>query len=109
MSERIQHVVLFNFPDGLTPAEEAEMYGHVRSWPDAIGGFTKLRIGPDMTGARTRGYQYLLFEEFVDRDAMEAYTPHPVHQVFATWVAERSCQVLAFDYVLDDSTVVLGE
>lgn len=108
MAERVQHVVMFRFPRELTDDEVAEMMSHIRSWPKEIGGFTKLRIGRDLTRVRDHGFQYLLFEEFESREAMEAYFPHPVHQVFAKWVAERECDTLAFDYVLDDDTVVVA-
>jgi hypothetical protein len=107
MSGRVQHVVLLRFPRELTQDEEAEMQAFVRSWPGEIGGFTRLRLGRDITGARAQGFQYLLFEEFESTEVMEAYFPHPVHQEFARWVADRNCETLAFDYVLDETTVVV--
>jgi hypothetical protein len=109
MANRIQHVVLFRFPRELTHEEDRYMWGQVRRWPAEIGGFTKLRFGKDITGARNRGHQYLLFEEFQDDEHMQAYFPHPVHQEFAKWVADRGCETLAFDYELDDSTVVVPD
>jgi heme-degrading monooxygenase HmoA len=105
----IQHVVLFRFPRELEPEEEREMFAQVRAWPERIGGFTELRFGRDMTGARTQGHQYLLLEQFPDEEAMKAYLKHPVHLAFADWVHERGSRELAFDYVLGPDTVVLGE
>ncbi|MGH7904967.1 MAG: Dabb family protein [Candidatus Dormibacteraceae bacterium] len=104
----IQHAVLFQFPRELSSAEEGEMAARIRAWPDKIGGFRRLRFGPDRSG-RSRGYQYLLLAEFPDEEAMARYLPHPVHKAFAEWVHERGSQELAFDYVLDENTALLDE
>jgi hypothetical protein len=70
---------------------------------------TKCRLGTDITGARTRGYSHLLYTEFPDFVAMTAYRDHPVHQAFLAWLGKRDCVPLAFDYVLDDQTVLMPE
>jgi len=61
------------------------------------------------TGARTRGYNYLLYTEFPDVATMNEYRAHPVHQRFLAWLVERDCTPLAFDYLLDDHTVLMPE
>jgi len=66
---------------------------------------TKCRFGTDLTGARTRGYNYLLYTEFPDVATMNDYRAHPVHLRFLDWLVERDCTPLAFDYLLDDHTV----
>jgi hypothetical protein len=102
----VQHVVLFSFPSDLDELNWAEMQRQVRAWPSEIGGMTALRLGPSINAERTRGYQYLLFTEFPDETALTTYQKHPVHQAFLAWVLERQCTPLAFDYYLDDSTVI---
>jgi hypothetical protein len=102
----LQHIVLFSYPQGLSTADEAEMRRQVQAWPEHIPGFRALRFGCDLTGQRTRGYQYLLYTEFDDAESLRGYQQHPVHQEFLAWVMERSCTPLAFDYHLDDLTVV---
>jgi hypothetical protein len=104
----LQHVVLFSFPTELSEADWAEMQRQVRSWPTEIGGIDEIRLGPAIDDARTRGYQYLLYTELADLDALVAYQQHPVHQVFLRWVLDRDCTPLAFDYNLDETTVVLS-
>lgn len=104
----IQHVVLLNFARELTADEHAELARQIRAWPKAIGGFLELRFGRDLTGARTRGYQYLLFEVFPDDATLKAYASHPLHRAFADWVHVRGCEEIAFDYVIDDETVVVA-
>jgi Stress responsive A/B Barrel Domain len=106
--DRFQHVVLFKFPRGLTAEEEEQFVGHVRSWPEAIDvEFLALRLGRDVSG-RARGHQYCLFTEFETEERMKAYQAHPVHQAFGAWVYERECEVLAFDYRVDDATRFAG-
>lgn len=105
----LQHVVLFKFPQALDGDTEAEMRGQLEAFPDAIGEVVKLRFGADLTGARTDGYQYLLYTEFADEASLKRYRDHPVHQDFLAWLRARDATLLGFDYVLDDSTVLMPE
>jgi hypothetical protein len=105
----LQHIVLFNFASALSPQDDAKMRAMVASWPREIGLMTKCRLGTDITGARTRGYSHLLYTEFPDFDTMTAYRDHPVHQAFLAWCDERGCVPIAFDYVLDDQSVLMPE
>ena len=105
----LQHIVLFSFPRDLTADESAELRDMVASWPSQIGLMTKCRLGTDLTGARNRGYSHLLFTEFPDLETMNAYRAHPVHVRFMEWLAERHCTPLAFDYLLDEQTVLMAE
>jgi hypothetical protein len=109
MTMTLQHIVLFSFPRELTADEAAQMRAMVASWPEQIGTMTRCRLGPDITGARTRGYSHLLYTEFPDLETMAAYRAHPVHVQFMDWLAERDCTPLAFDYVLDEHTVLMTE
>jgi hypothetical protein len=104
----LQHVVLFSYPEDLSPDDAAEMRRQIESWPGSIPGIRALRFGTDITGARTRGYQYLLYMEFDDEDTLRAYQGHPVHQHFLQWIIDHSCTPLAFDYHLTDQTVLAG-
>ena len=106
MADRAQHVVLFKFPEPLTPEEEAEMVRRVKEWPDQIPGFTGLRIGKDV-GGRSGGYDYLLLTEFEDEDAHQAYYPQPSHQAFAKWIGEHNAEVIRVDYPLTEETLIL--
>jgi Stress responsive A/B Barrel Domain len=105
----LQHIVLFSFPRELSEEEAAQMRSMVASWPEKIGLMSKCRFGTDLTGARTRGYRYLLYTEFPDLAALHSYRAHPVHVEFMDWLAERECTPLAFDYHLDDHTVLMAE
>jgi len=105
----LQHIVAFSFPSDLSADDDRAMRAHVASWATEIATMGRLRFGTDVTGARTRGYQYLLYTEFDDEAALHAYRDHPVHQQFLAWITERSCTPLAFDYHLDATTVLVPE
>jgi hypothetical protein len=105
----LQHIVLFSFPRDLSDDEAAQMRDMVASWPAQIGLMTRCRLGTDLTGARNRGYAYLLYTEFPDVAALNSYRAHPVHLEFLSWLAERDCTPLVFDYVLDEQTVLMTE
>jgi hypothetical protein len=105
----LQHIVLFSFPRPLGDDEAATMRAMVASWPGEIGLMTKCRFGTDLTGARNRGYDYLLYTEFPDEDTLRQYQQHPVHLRFLDWIVEHECTPLAFDYFLDTRTVLMAE
>ena len=105
----LQHIVLFSFPRELSEDEAGQMRAMVASWPSEIGLMTKCRFGTDLTGARTRGYGYLLYTEFPDVAALNEYRAHPVHQRFLDLLIAHECTPLAFDYYLDSGTVLIAE
>jgi hypothetical protein len=105
----LQHIVLFSFPQELSEQDAARMREIVASFPSKIGLMTKCRFGTDLTGGRTRGYGYLMYTEFPDVEAMNSYRAHPVHVAFIDWLAERSCTPLAFDYLMDEQTLLMPE
>lgn len=103
----LQHVVLLNFSRELSSDEHAELARQIRAWPEEIGGFLELRFGRDLTGNRTRGYEYLLFQAFPNEASLKAYLTHPAHRAFGDWVHERGCVEIAFDYFVDQVTAVV--
>jgi hypothetical protein len=105
----LQHIVLFSFPQPLSDQDAATMQAMVASWPSEIGLMTRCRFGTDLTRERNRGYDYLLYTEFPDAAALREYQDHPVHVRFRDWIIERECTPLAFDYHLDEETVLMAE
>ncbi|MGI8723341.1 MAG: hypothetical protein ACR2JG_14075 [Geodermatophilaceae bacterium] len=44
----LQHIVLFSFPEELSPADPKEMRAQVASWATEIGAMGTLRFGTDL-------------------------------------------------------------
>jgi hypothetical protein len=105
----VQHIVLFSFPRELSAEEAGQLRAMVASWPEKIGLMSKCRLGTDLTGARTRGFSFLLYTEFSDVAALAEYRAHPVHVEFMDWLVRHECTPLAFDYHLDGQTVLMPE
>jgi heme-degrading monooxygenase HmoA len=106
MADRVQHVVLFNFPQDLSAQEEQEMERHIRVWPDTIRGLIGLRFGKDV-GGRSKGYDYLLLTEFENEEAHQAYYSHHSHVDFSEWVAAHGAELIRVDYPLDEQSLLL--
>lgn len=101
---RLQHVVLISFPNDVTDEQGSELTAMIFACAREICPMEECRIGADLTGERTRGYDFLLYTVFPDADALAAYVAHPVHQTLVSWLDEHECQRLAFDYYLDATT-----
>lgn len=95
----IQHVVLFDFPEPPSAADDAHVRDTVASWDERIGLARECRIGSDISG-RAGAWDYLLYTVFDDERALQAYVRHPVHQEFVAWLDERQVTRAAFDYPL---------
>lgn len=102
------HTVLLSFDPELGPEDVAAMHEQLRTWPEEIGGFEALALGPPLFEQRSRGYQWMIHIVVADEEALARYTVHPVHQRFARWAADHGATVLAFDYYLDGETVIVG-
>jgi heme-degrading monooxygenase HmoA len=103
----LQHVVLTRFPEPPTAEVGAEMARRLKALSETIPGIQALRVGPDLTGARTQGYHFLLYMEFADADGLKAYSEHPAHHEYVAWVRSQEGATLAFDYLLSDETVIV--
>lgn len=107
----IQHVVLFRFPHPLDEDQEFQMHSIIARWIDEIETISQLRFGTDIAAARdrARGFQYLLYMEFADVATYLAYRDHEAHLALSAFIRPLNCEVLAFDYELNDATVLVTE
>jgi heme-degrading monooxygenase HmoA len=104
MAGAFQHIVLFRFPAPLSEDEQRDLAAQVRAWAGTIPGLVGVRFGADV-GGRAGGWQYLLVTEFEDDETHRAYYEHPLHQAFSKWVFDRNCEVVRFDYPLNEVTL----
>ncbi|WJL94319.1 Dabb family protein [Microbacterium sp. ET2] len=94
----IVHVVLIQWPSGVSPARVERARVLAREFPDRIGGLSIVE-GPSVSGeGLERGNDYGMVVTFRDRNALEHYLPHPVHQEFVRVLEEQPpAQVTVFD------------
>lgn len=101
------HTVLLRYDPELSEGETTEMYQLVQAWPEQIGGFEQLAIGPPIWAERARGYQHQLHVVVADEEALERYQAHPAHQRYVAWNNDHGASVLACDLVLDMETLIV--
>lgn len=84
------------------------MRARLAAWPEKIGGIQRLRLGADLT---RRG----LGDTHSCSTGRSRVSMSPTHMYvtrrtrsFNTWVMERDCTPLAFDYFIDESTALLA-
>ncbi len=94
----VEHIVLFQWKDTATPKQiEAVMTG-LKGLKDKIPGIVDLSCGKNFTD-RSRGFEYGLVVRFRDREALDAYQPHPEHQkVVQNFIQPILAGILAVDY-----------
>lgn len=102
----LQHTVLFKFPRTLDPAEEKEMRARIEAWPATIDVLRAVRFGAPLSTGYTAGYQYLLYLEVDDADALNTYLGHPAHLEFGAWTVERGAEYAVFPLDLDAARIL---
>lgn len=94
----VEHIVLFKWKETTTPEEiEAVMEG-LKGLKSKIPGIVDLSCGKNFTD-RSKGFEYGLVVRFRDREALDAYQPHPEHQkVVQNLIQPILAGILAVDY-----------
>jgi len=75
----IEHIVLFKIKEEATQAQRDRMVAELGALKEKIDGIVDLTVGHNFS-ARNQGYEIGLVVRFRDRDALEAYLPHPEHR-----------------------------
>src|SRR5205085_8122540 len=97
----VEHIVIFKWkPD--TSAESIEAAGAgLMGLKHKIPGIIDMTCG-DNFSTRSQGYEFGLVVRFTDREALEAYGPHPLHQeVVQNLITPFREDVIAVDYEID--------
>ena len=97
----VEHIVIFKWkPDTAAEAIEAAADG-LMGLKNKIPGIIDMTCGNNFSN-RSQGYEFGLVVRFADREALEAYGPHRLHQeVVQTLIAPYREEVIAFDYEID--------
>jgi len=75
----VLHVVLFRWKPDASPDQVAQARQALLGLAEHIPGIQEIQCG-DNFSERSRGFQTVLFVRFANRQALEAYLPHPAHR-----------------------------
>jgi hypothetical protein len=97
-----EHLVFFKFNDSLTPEKEQELIEKLKAFKGVIPGIVELTVGINDTEEKERvqGYTLGLRVTFEDKDALNEYGPHAVHQDFVQSLDGVIEDVIVVDYPL---------
>jgi hypothetical protein len=97
----IKHIVLWRLKDAAHGNDRDTNARLIREKLEAlqgrIPGLLKLEVGFDFIGADTSSH-VALYSEMADREALEAYQRHPLHQAVAGFIKEACLERRAVDY-----------
>ncbi|HWJ78556.1 MULTISPECIES: Dabb family protein [Bacillaceae] len=95
-----EHMVFFKFNEFLTPEKEKELLGRLNSFQDKIPGIKELTAGFNVTEEveNMKGFTLGLRVTFENKNALDNYGPHPVHQEFVGSLEGVIEDVVVVDY-----------
>lgn len=93
----ITHIVLLQPKDNVTEEEIHTALDHVQALKQSIPGIISVQAGPNLNFSNNKGYTYGFVMQFVDREHLQAYGPHPAHQVVSEGLMHISKNILDFD------------
>src|SRR5258705_12180417 len=97
----IEHIVIFKWKPGTSKETIEAAEAGLMGLKNKIPGIIEMTCG-DNFSSRSQGYEFGLLVRFTDREALEAYGPHPLHQqVVQTLIAPFREDVIAVDYEID--------
>ncbi len=97
----IEHIVLFRCNDACTPEARQDFVSAARALKEHIPEILYISAGINWSD-RSDGYELALVSRFENKDSMDVYQKHPVHQKFvAEHVRPKVEKVLAIDYYIE--------
>ncbi|MEO8285875.1 MAG: Dabb family protein [Chloroflexota bacterium] len=78
----IQHIMLWNYKDDVTPAERASLEAELAALPYKVPSLLRLEYGP-VVGGRNQDFAHCFIMHFSDMDGLAEYATHPDHVKFA--------------------------
>jgi hypothetical protein len=74
-----RHVVLFNWTEGATGAQQDALAAELRKLPAVIDTIREYHVGPD-AGINPANCDFAVVADFDDSDGYLAYRDHPAHR-----------------------------
>jgi heme-degrading monooxygenase HmoA len=97
----VEHIVLIKFRPEVTETEKAEIVSRLKSLKSVIPGILDIQAGRNFS-TRNQGFEVGLTVRFENREALEAYGPHPRHQEVVKRMQELGVEnLIAVDFELE--------
>ncbi|KAI0075904.1 hypothetical protein K474DRAFT_1663665 [Panus rudis PR-1116 ss-1] len=98
----IQHIVLSKFKPSTTPADQKKVFQTATEYLSAIPQVKKFVVGPPLSPAHARGYNFGMAVTFEDAAALQGYIQHEKHVALVKAIGPYTQDMLA--YQIDTST-----
>lgn len=96
----VRHVILLNFKDSTTPAQQEEMLKAFAALQDKIDTIIGFEGGTSVSPENMeQGYTHCFIISFEDEEGRDVYLPHPAHQKFVDTYLPILDQVVVFDFI----------
>lgn len=83
----IEHIVIVKFGEATTNEQLGVVCERFKKLKGLIPGIVEAQAGINFS-TNNQGYQVLLTVRFENREALEAYGPHPEHRAVAAFIRE---------------------
>lgn len=97
----IKHIVMWQLKDGAHGNDRQTNARLIKEKLEAlrgrIQGMSAIEVGLDFSRTDSSG-DVMLYSEFVDREALDAYQAHPEHQALKPFIGEASSDRRVVDY-----------
>jgi quinol monooxygenase YgiN len=104
----VKHVVMWRLKPSAHGLGRAELAQRVKAMLEGlrgrIAGLLHLEVGIDSSGTEASA-DVVLYSEFVDQAALDAYQAHPEHQAAGQFIAEARLERRVVDYVAERAPV----
>ncbi|MGM0875790.1 MAG: Dabb family protein [Bacillota bacterium] len=95
-----EHIVTFKFNENITPEKEQDLLNQLLAFKRKIPGIVELTTGFNVTEEieQIQGYTLGLRVTFENKQALDDYLPHPIHQEFVSSLSGVIDNVIVVDY-----------
>lgn len=95
-----EHIVSFKFNENITAGKEQDLLKLLKAFKGKIPGILELTAGINVTEEieNKHGYTLALRVTFENKQALDNYLPHPVHQEFVSSLNGIIDNVIVVDY-----------
>jgi Stress responsive A/B Barrel Domain len=79
------HIFAFRWKPGVTQDQKQRAASEIRSLQGQIPGLLETAVGSNIS-PRGQGYEFGGLMKFADKESLERYGMHPVHQALLQWL-----------------------